>query len=119
MKMMSNLVLLAFVLLPACLSAFTITSPINVEYSSKRISFPHHLSQKSDTEKDTYSSAGFSQEVMDEANEALVAVGWAAPSDDAELTSDDPFVKSIDASIQREMGVGLEELLNPAKVSRC
>jgi hypothetical protein len=34
----------------------------------------------------------------------------------AELTSADPFVRSIDASIQREMGVSLDELLNPAKV---
>lgn len=59
---------------------------------------------------------GFTQEVMDEANEALTAVGWASPSNDAELTSDDPFVRSIDASIQADVGVSLDELLNPAKV---
>jgi len=57
------------------------------------------------------------QEVREEAKEALAAVGWAAPSGSEELTSDDPFVRSIDASIQREVGVGLDELLNPAKVS--
>jgi len=56
--------------------------------------------------------------VMEEANEALTSVGWAPPSSDAELTSDDPFVRQIDASIQQDMGVGLEELLNPAKVSQ-
>lgn len=36
--------------------------------------------------------------------------------EDAALTSDDPFVQQIDASIREETGVGLEELLNPAKV---
>jgi len=36
--------------------------------------------------------------------------------DDVEMTSEDPFVKAIDESIRGEMGVGLDELLNPAKV---
>ena len=59
---------------------------------------------------------GFNQAVIEDANEALQSVGWSVrPSD--ELTSEDPFVKAIDASIQAEMGVGLDELLNPAKVS--
>lgn len=35
---------------------------------------------------------------------------------EAELTSDDPFVKSINDAIQEESGVNLDELLNPAKV---
>ena len=62
-------------------------------------------------------SIGFSQQVMDEAADALVSVGWSAPSSgEGELTSSDPFVQSIDASIQRDMGVRLDELLNPAKV---
>lgn len=64
-------------------------------------------------------SVGFSQQVMDEAADALVSVGWSAPSGDAELTSSDPFVQSIDASIQRDIGVRLDELLNPAKVCVC
>jgi hypothetical protein len=68
------------------------------------------------TEQKQQEKVGFSQEIMDEANEALNSVGWAPPVDDGELTSDDPFVQSIDASIQQDMGVGLEELLNPAKV---
>lgn len=58
------------------------------------------------------------QAVMEEANDALTSVGWAPPTSDAELTSEDPFVQQIDASIQQDMGVGLEELLNPAKVSQ-
>jgi hypothetical protein len=50
-----------------------------------------------------------------EAQEALTAVGWSLPAQ-GDLTSDDPFVQAIDASIQRDIGVSLEELLNPAKV---
>jgi len=55
-------------------------------------------------------------EFMEEANDALTAVGWSSPLDDDELTSDDPFVRRIDEQIQADFGVGLEELLNPAKV---
>lgn len=58
----------------------------------------------------------FSDDVLEEATDALTAVGWSAPSDDAELTANDPFVQSIDESIQRDFGVGLDDLLNPAKV---
>ena len=35
------------------------------------------------------------------------------------MTSEDPFVQQIDASVRGEMGVGLDELLNPAKVCVC
>lgn len=56
------------------------------------------------------------QEMMDEASDALASVGWSRPLDDGEMTSDDPFVKRIDESIQRDIGVSLDELLNPAKV---
>lgn len=58
---------------------------------------------------------------MNEANDALKSVGWGGmsvkPGEEGELTSEDPFVKAIDESIRGEMGVGLDELLNPAKVS--
>lgn len=54
--------------------------------------------------------------VLDEANDALYNVGWAPLREEGELTSDDPFVKEIDAGIQRDFGVPLDELLNPAKV---
>eukprot|EP00586_Coscinodiscus_wailesii_P017532 CAMPEP_0172497966 /NCGR_PEP_ID=MMETSP1066-20121228/107592_1 /TAXON_ID=671091 /ORGANISM="Coscinodiscus wailesii, Strain CCMP2513" /LENGTH=270 /DNA_ID=CAMNT_0013271019 /DNA_START=285 /DNA_END=1097 /DNA_ORIENTATION=+ len=53
---------------------------------------------------------------MDEASDALTSVGWATPIDDGEMTSEDPFVKRIDAQIRTDTGVGLDELLNPAKV---
>lgn len=53
---------------------------------------------------------------LEEASDALIAVGWSSPLDDEELTSEDPFVRKIDEQIQADFGVGLDELLNPAKV---
>ena len=59
----------------------------------------------------------FDSSTLAEANDALRSVGWATPMQgDGEMTSEDPFVKQIDESIRGEMGVGLDELLNPAKV---
>ena len=67
----------------------------------------------------------FDDSTLAEANDALKSVGWGGMAlmndgdnreEEAALTSDDPFVKRIDASIREETGVGLEELLNPAKV---
>ena len=61
----------------------------------------------------------FDAATMADATDALNSVGWSgvAPMQgDGEMTSDDPFVKQIDESIRGEMGVGLDELLNPAKV---
>ena len=55
-------------------------------------------------------------EVIAEASDALQSVGWTAPSEDGELTSDDPFVQRINSEILQEMGVPLDELLNPATV---
>jgi len=57
-----------------------------------------------------------SQAILDEASDALQSVGWSAPMADNELTSDDPFVKRIEAQIFEESGVNLDQLLNPAKV---
>mmetsp|Transcript_19764 Transcript_19764/g.54962 ORF Transcript_19764/g.54962 Transcript_19764/m.54962 type:complete len:217 (-) Transcript_19764:556-1206(-) len=58
----------------------------------------------------------FSQDVQDEAKAALESVGWARPGADEEMTSEDPFVQQINAEIRRDVGVDLDELLNPAKV---
>mmetsp|Transcript_24569 Transcript_24569/g.48859 ORF Transcript_24569/g.48859 Transcript_24569/m.48859 type:complete len:420 (+) Transcript_24569:100-1359(+) len=67
----------------------------------------------------------FSSETLAEANDALANVGWTSRPDlvgaqdddgDLTLTSDDPFVQQIDRAIQSEMGVSLDQLLNPAKV---
>jgi hypothetical protein len=74
-----------------------------------------------DTSKNGKTSSIFSESVQNEAREVLEKVGWAgvAPDmDDPEqpMTSDDPFVQNIDAGIRKEFGVGLDDLLNPAKV---
>lgn len=74
-------------------------------------------SSDTDTEE-TEQTGVFSQEVQDEAKQALASVGWARPLDDGEMTSDDPFVKQIDEGIQRDYGVSLDDLLNPAKVRK-
>ena len=55
------------------------------------------------------------EEIQEEAKEKLSNVGWALPSE-GDLTADDPFVQAIDAGIQRDVGVPLDALLNPAKV---
>lgn len=61
-------------------------------------------------------SGVFTEEIQQEAKEVLEKVGWASPMDDGELTSEDPFVKQIDAGIKKDYGFGLDDLLNPAKV---
>lgn len=59
----------------------------------------------------------FSNEVQQEAREVLEKVGWARPVEgDGEMTSEDPFVQQINEGIQRDFGVDLDDLLNPAKV---
>jgi len=75
---------------------------------------------KSDTTEQQPSVKLFDTSTLQEANDALTSVGWAgvAPMQgEGEMTSEDPFVKQIDESIMAEMGVGLDQLLNPAKVS--
>lgn len=66
-------------------------------------------------------SSVFSESVQEEAREVLEKVGWGGVAPDLNdpeqpMTSDDPFVKNIDAGIRRDFGVGLDDLLNPAKV---
>jgi hypothetical protein len=61
----------------------------------------------------------FSDEVQQEAREVLEKVGWASPQGDGEMTSEDPFVQQINDGIQRDFGVDLDDLLNPAKVGMC
>jgi hypothetical protein len=63
-----------------------------------------------------------SDNVRVEAQEALRNVGWFSDASsgpdlaEGALTADDPFVQAINAGIQRDVGVSLDELLNPAKV---
>ncbi len=59
----------------------------------------------------------FSEDVKQEARDVLEKVGWARPMQgEGEMTSEDPFVQQINAGIQRDFGVDLDDLLNPAKV---
>jgi len=62
-----------------------------------------------------YAEQDVKDEVQTEAESALASVGWSLPAE-GELTADDPFVQAIDAGIQRDFGVALDDLLNPAKV---
>ena len=74
------------------------------------------------------SSNEFVRATQSDAQDALNAVGWSLPTTttststavtsmaDGDLTSDDPFVQMIDQSIQKDVGVSLDDLLNPAKV---
>jgi hypothetical protein len=62
----------------------------------------------------------FSDEIKKEAREVLEKVGWASPMEgDGEMTSEDPFVQQINEGIQRDFGVQLDDLLNPAKVGNA
>ena len=63
----------------------------------------------------TLESSEFLRATQSDAQDALNSVGWSIPAE-GDLTSDDPFVQLIDQSIQKDMGVPLDELLNPAKV---
>jgi len=76
------------------------------------------LSMSTDTETSKNEAR---KEMQKEASDALASVGWAPPSlmetgGEGELSSDDPFVQRINMEIQRDMGVPLDGLLNPAKV---
>ena len=89
--------------------------------TQKRFTFilnaqPQTTEEESKTTISSEGGRGQSQEILDEASDALTSVGWSAPMLEEELTSDDPFVKRINEEIQKESGVNLDELLNPAKV---
>ena len=85
------------------------------------------LSQQEDESSSSTSSRSTNQvvnrqqeEERDEVADKLASVGWSFPTsedtNEVVLTSNDPFVQRIDAEIRRDMGVSLDELLNPAKV---
>lgn len=94
--------------------AFPITRRVLGVDSTKATTVSRRMSQ---TDEKTNSGI-FSDEVQQEAQEVLEKVGWAKPMNDGEMTSEDPFVQQIDAGIQRDFGVGLDDLLNPAKVTK-
>jgi hypothetical protein len=102
--------LLSALLLPDATTAFTSPRPVGIStcQSTSKLSRYMNAPQKEE--------GVFSKEVRDEAKAALESVGWARPVDDGEMTSDDLFVKQINAGIQADFGVDLDDLLNPAKV---
>lgn len=99
--------------------AFEINKVISLSSSIKKSS---RISQDGKFIFRTTQSQHFSEteerkaEVEQEASDALASVGWAPPTNDQDITSDDPFVKRINDEIMRDMGVELDELLNPATV---
>jgi len=106
--------------------AFTITSlsPVSIRESRslchgklflKEDKLPFFADEIEDV-KQSPKAIDPSQAVFDEASDALTSVGWSAPMLSDEMTSEDPFVQRIDAQIQEDFGVGLDGLLNPAKV---
>ena len=107
---------LAFVLaLASSASAFSVAPQANI--ITRQSTTPTRLLSSPKTDNDeTTAGTSTTTTVLEDANDALANVGWAPPREDGEMTSDDPFVQEIDAGIQRDFGVGLDELLNPAKV---
>jgi hypothetical protein len=102
---------LLFSALFAAEAAHAFTYPLPLCSPTARVNTIRNMSQETEEK-----SGLFSDDVQQEAKEVLQKVGWAAPTDDGELTSEDPFVQQIDAGIQDDFGFGLNDLLNPAKV---
>mmetsp|Transcript_15462 Transcript_15462/g.38964 ORF Transcript_15462/g.38964 Transcript_15462/m.38964 type:complete len:342 (-) Transcript_15462:83-1108(-) len=89
--------------------------------SAATTELPTDDATEADTDEGQKMKSVFSESVQSEAREVLEKVGWAGVAPDLDnpeqpMTSDDPFVKSIDAGIREDFGVGLDDLLNPAKV---
>jgi len=87
--------------------------------------FQLNLSQREDEDDEAATTATATasaarnepkSDVRVDAESALASAGWMTLPEEGELTSDDPFVQMIDAGIRRDVGVSLDELLNPAKV---
>ncbi|CAB9513956.1 expressed unknown protein [Seminavis robusta] len=102
--------------LASTVSGFSSLQPLSPLQAAKTDRWSSRVFLSNKIKEDSSSSSSGTQAVLDEASDALANVGWAPPREDGEMTSDDPFVQEIDAGIQRDFGVGLDELLNPAKV---
>jgi len=111
-----------------CAVAFTVPASslmthVTPPSSTTRIFAAGNEDDDDDTTGQRQQQPLFDPSTLAEANDALASVGWSGVSapgipngEGGELTSEDPFVRSIDEGIRGEMGVGLDELLNPAKV---
>lgn len=116
----STLLTTASAFSPSLRPAVRLTS-LHAEKDFKKPFFASEIDSPTTTENESTTAApklerDRSQEIINEAQDALISVGWSAPMTGAELTADDPFVQRINEAIQKESGVQLDELLNPAKV---
>ena len=113
--------------IPSVGQRIRITGPQHVMYATDEDSaaatteLPTDEDTDSDSDEEEKMGSVFSESVQNEAREVLEKVGWAGVAPDLgdpeqPMTSDDPFVQSIDAGIRADFGVGLDDLLNPAKV---
>lgn len=98
-------------------SAFSVSTQLRQPLTVRPIGQQTSLTRVFVTEKPSTGvpTSSAVEEVRADAQDALSAVGWSLPAE-GELTADDPFVQAIDAGIRRDVGVPLDELLNPAKV---
>jgi len=100
------------------IAAFTQTGVPLIRQTGITRLYERSDNERSDTPLDSFAgptAVTKQEEIMAETTDALLQSGWIT-SDQEELTSNDPFVARIDAQIQSESGVGLDMLLNPAKV---
>ena len=98
-------------------SSFATHSRVHrIPYSSASASRLYVEQQQQESEQQSSGTTSVVKaEVQMDAESALANVGWSMPAE-GDLTADDPFVKAINAGIQRDVGVALDDLLNPAKV---
>jgi hypothetical protein len=117
MKMLSRLNAVAILGVIGGGSAFSVSTQLRQPLTVRPIGQQTSLTRVFVTEKPSTGvpTSSAVEEVRADAQDALSAVGWSLPAE-GELTADDPFVQAIDAGIRRDVGVPLDELLNPAKV---
>jgi len=118
LKLRTGVVSLWIIGTGSSIAAFTQTSvPLTRQTRITRL-YERSDNERSDSPLDSFArptAVTKQEEIMAETTDALLKSGWIT-SDQEELTSDDPFVKKLNAQIQSESGVDLDMLLNPAKV---
>lgn len=110
---MKRILIVLCTTIPQRTNAFLPPTPNKYTTKFRQTTNLNLTNEKKNSDKDKATST------LQEANDALTNVGWSltpAPIEGDAMTSDDPFVQSIDEGIQNDFGVGLNDLLNPAKV---
>jgi len=112
----------SFLLSPIPIKYNTINSSNNSSNKYHQIKNLYQTNSNNESSKDVSKTATTTSSILEEANDALTNVGWSIRTptpineDGEAMTSDDPFVKYINEGIQKDFGVELNDLLNPAKV---